>query len=96
MGHPVVGKIMVQLFTIKLAFPLNRNGIVKSCDSSRFWLIVARLITIENKNRTEIGSDLQSKNFVKISQRHLSSKLKLNLLGWHNFTIAIRSNENQV
>ena len=27
-----------------------------SCDRSRFWLIVERLITIENKNLTEIGS----------------------------------------
>ena len=32
---------------------------MKSCDSSRFWLIVERLIIIENKNLTEIGSDLQ-------------------------------------
>ena len=45
-------------------FPLNRNRIVKSCDPSRFWLIAERLIAIENKNFTEIGSDLQPKRIL--------------------------------
>ena len=49
---------------IKAWFPLDRNGIVKSCDSSRFWLIVERLITFENKYLTKIGSDLQLKRFL--------------------------------
>ena len=40
------------------------HQIVKSYDSSRFWLIVERLITIENKTLTEIGSDLQPKRFL--------------------------------
>ena len=49
-------------------FPLDRNGIVKSCDSSRFWNIVEKLATIESKNITEISSDLQPKNiFVRNS-----------------------------
>ena len=47
----------------KAWFPLDRNGIVKdrvkSCDSSRFWSTVERLITIENKNLSKIGSGLQ-------------------------------------
>ena len=45
-------------------FPIDRNRIVKSCDSSRFLVILARLITIESKNVTEIGSDFQSKGFL--------------------------------
>ena len=44
--------------------PLDRNRIVKSCDSGRFWLIVKRLITLEDKNLTEIGLDLQLKRFL--------------------------------
>ena len=48
----------------KIWYPLDRNGIVKSCDSSRFWLIIERLITFEYENRTEIGSDLQPKRFL--------------------------------
>ena len=40
-------------------FLLNHNRSVKSSDSGRFQLIVERLITIESKNLTEIGSDLQ-------------------------------------
>ena len=36
-------------------FPLDRNDIVKSCDSSCFWFIVERLITTENKNHTKTG-----------------------------------------
>ena len=35
-------------------FPLDRNGIVTSCDSSSFWLIVETLTTIENQNITVI------------------------------------------
>ena len=42
----------------------HRIVIVKSCDSSRFWLIVEKLTTIENKNVTEIGSDLQPRRFL--------------------------------
>ena len=49
---------------LKAWFPLDRNKIVKSCDSSRFWLIVERLITLESKNLTEIGLDLQFKRFL--------------------------------
>ena len=51
------------LTVTKAWFPLDRNRIVKSCDS-RFWFMVERLITIENRNRTEIGSDLQPKRFL--------------------------------
>ena len=43
---------------------VDRNGIVKSCDSSSFWLIVERLITVENNNLTEIGSNLQPQRFL--------------------------------
>ena len=42
---------------------LDRNGIVKSCDLSRFWLTVDQLITFENGHMIEIGSDLQPKSF---------------------------------
>ena len=49
----------------KAWFPLDRNEIVKSRDSSRFLpVIVKRLIEIENKNLTEIASDLQRKRFL--------------------------------
>ena len=37
-------------------FPLDRNRIMKSCNSGR-------LITNEYKNLTEIGSELQPKRF---------------------------------
>ena len=50
----------------KAQFPLDRNEIMKSCVSSRFWLIVERLITVKNKNITEIGSDLQPKRFLSL------------------------------
>ena len=42
----------------KAWFPLDRNGIMKLCDSNWFWVIIKRLIKIENKNLTEIASDL--------------------------------------
>ena len=45
-------------------FPLDRNRIVKSRNSSRFWLSVERLMTIENKSLTEIVSDLQPERFL--------------------------------
>ena len=48
----------------KAPFALDRNRIVKSRDSSRFWLIVEILITIENKSLTEIASDLQPERFL--------------------------------
>ena len=43
---------------LKAWFPLDRNGIVKSCDSSFLKLIVKRSIKTENKNLSEIASDL--------------------------------------
>ena len=51
-------------FKAKVWFPSEHNGIVKSYDSSRFLFIVDRLITIENKTLTEIGSGLQAKRFL--------------------------------
>ena len=48
----------------KAWFPLDRNGILKSCDSGCFWFNVERLIKNENKNLTEISSDLQPKRFL--------------------------------
>ena len=39
-------------------FPLDRNGIVKSCDSGRFWVLEERFIKIENKYLTKTDSDL--------------------------------------
>ena len=48
----------------KAWFPLDRNRIVKSRDSSRVWLIVERLITLDSKNLIEIGLDLQLKRFL--------------------------------
>ena len=47
-------------------FPLDRNRIVKSRDSSRFWLIAEKLITTENKSLIEIISDLQPERFLSI------------------------------
>ena len=42
-----------------------RKQVLACCrDSSRFWLIVERLITIENKSLTEIASDLQPERFL--------------------------------
>ena len=49
---------------VKPGFPLNSNGIVKWCDSSRSWLIVERLIITESKTLTEIGVDLQPNRFL--------------------------------
>ena len=52
----------------KLAwFPLDCNGIMKSCDPSRFWLIVKRFITLENKNLIEIGSNLQPNSLILLN-----------------------------
>ena len=50
----------------KACFPLDRTGIVKSCDSSWFQHIVERLITIENENLTEIASNLQPKRCLSL------------------------------
>ena len=47
---------------VKAWFPLDRNGIVKSYDLSRFWPFVEKLTTVENTNGTVIGSDLQLKS----------------------------------
>ena len=55
----------------KAWFPLDRNRIVKLCDSSRFWLIVETLSTIENKNPTEIGLDLQPKRLLSLTLTNL-------------------------
>ena len=54
----------VDSLRLKPGFLLDRNLIVKSCDSSKFWFIVERLVTIENKNFTQIGLDLQPKRFL--------------------------------
>ena len=40
---------------LKAWFPLDCNGIVKSCDSNRVQLIEEKLSTIENKDRTYVG-----------------------------------------
>ena len=56
---------------------LGRNFMVKSCVSSRFWLILERLITTENKNLIRIGLDLQPKRFLVMSfYKQSCSKLK--------------------
>ena len=51
-------------FCAWLWFPSDPNGIVKSCDPSWFQHITERLITTENKNLTEIASDLQRKRYL--------------------------------
>ena len=58
--------LLLLLFTLTVEawFPSDCNRIVKSCDSSTFWLIVKRLITLESKNLTEMGLDLQLKRFL--------------------------------
>ena len=59
-------------------FPLNRTGIVKSCDSNWHQHIVERLITVENENLTEIASNLQPKRYLSSdSYKPLRSELKL-------------------
>ena len=45
-------------------FPLDPNRIVQLCDSSSAWLIVEILSTIESKNPSEIGSNLQPSRFL--------------------------------
>ena len=55
----------------KAWFPLARSRIVKSCDSSRFWLTAEKLVTTENKNLTEVGSDLQPKEFLSQFLRNI-------------------------
>ena len=52
------------LFRVEAWFLLDHKGIVKSCDSSWFQLIVMTLITTLNKNLMEIASDLQPKGFL--------------------------------
>ena len=63
---------------LKPGFHQDRNGIVKSCDSNWFYLIVKTLIKIKNKNLTKIASDLQPKRSLPINSHEPScSKLKL-------------------
>ena len=38
---------------------------MKSCNSSRFWLIVERLITLESKILIKISLDIQLKRFCR-------------------------------
>ena len=63
----------------KAWFPLDRKGIMKSCDSSRFWLIEERLITTEMKNLAEIGSYLQAKRFLSLILTNLRSVMETRL-----------------
>ena len=48
----------------KALFLLDSKGVAKLCDSSRFWLIVEKLITSENKDLNEMGPDLQSRRIL--------------------------------
>ena len=77
---------------LKAWFPLDRNGIVKSCDSIWFQLTVERLISIENKNLTKI--DFRHKRFLSQILTNPRAKSE-SLLGSHDPTILLRSNGNQ-
>ena len=75
-------------------FPLDRNGIVKSCDSNKFKLTARRFVRIYDRNLRGCKSE-------PISVRFLFSILinvftiNQNQFESHDFTIPLRSNGNQ-
>ena len=75
-------------------FPLDRNGIVKSCIPSKFYLTVQRFARIYDKNILGCKSEPISVRFLLLIVMNLST-ISQNLLESHYFTILLRSNGNQ-
>ena len=56
---------------LKARFPLDHNGIVKSCDSNRVQLIEGKLSTIENKDRTYVSMFHVTRTTFKFNRNQL-------------------------
>ena len=75
-------------------FLLDRNGIVKSCDPSKFWLTERRFVRIYDNDLSGYKSEATLERFSFFILINLFT-VSWNQLESHDFTIPLRSNGNQ-